>query len=224
MSVVVVSNRVARAKPDEPWRAVWLRLFCRWSGIPARSGSDRADRAAATPRRRAVRSRASRPLAPARWRRSICRPSIIAAFTRVSPTGIVAGIALARRPYSCQRRRLRLLSRGRMRFMAKALLRFNTPETLFGSQDYHFLTLGADLRRLGIERPLGFFLHRRGQTAAPSPPCRITPKSCRRCSLTTSSVFRPWRIGKFPKTYLQTNSASTSSMALSLGLGIEQTN
>ncbi|HEX8828932.1 MAG TPA: trehalose-6-phosphate synthase, partial [Xanthobacteraceae bacterium] len=57
-------------------------------------------------------------------------------------------------------------------FMARALLRFNTPEAIFWIQDYHFLILGAELRRLGIERPLGFFLHtpwadRRTVTAVP---------------------------------------------------------
>jgi trehalose 6-phosphate synthase len=57
-------------------------------------------------------------------------------------------------------------------FMARALLRFNTPEAVFWIQDYHFLSLGADMRRLGIERPLGFFLHtpwadRRTMTAVP---------------------------------------------------------
>jgi trehalose 6-phosphate synthase len=44
-------------------------------------------------------------------------------------------------------------------FMARALVRFNGPEAVFWIQDYHFLTLGAELRRLGVERPLGFFLH-----------------------------------------------------------------
>ncbi len=44
-------------------------------------------------------------------------------------------------------------------FMARALVRFNTPEAVFWIQDYHFLSLGAELRQLGIERPLGFFLH-----------------------------------------------------------------
>jgi trehalose 6-phosphate synthase len=57
-------------------------------------------------------------------------------------------------------------------FMARALVRFNTPEAVFWIQDYHFLSLGADMRRLGIERPLGFFLHtpwadRRTMTAVP---------------------------------------------------------
>jgi trehalose 6-phosphate synthase len=44
-------------------------------------------------------------------------------------------------------------------FMARALLRFNKPDAVFWVQDYHFLTLGAELRRLDVDRPLGFFLH-----------------------------------------------------------------
>ena len=44
-------------------------------------------------------------------------------------------------------------------FMARALLRFNRPDASFWIQDYHFLTLGAELRRLGIKQPIGFFLH-----------------------------------------------------------------
>jgi trehalose 6-phosphate synthase len=57
-------------------------------------------------------------------------------------------------------------------FMARALLRFNKPEAVFWVQDYHFLTLGAELRRLDISRPIGFFLHtpwadRRTMTAVP---------------------------------------------------------
>ena len=44
-------------------------------------------------------------------------------------------------------------------FMAKALLRFEKPGTSFWIQDYHFLALGAELRDLGVTQPLGFFLH-----------------------------------------------------------------
>jgi trehalose 6-phosphate synthase len=44
-------------------------------------------------------------------------------------------------------------------FMARALLRFRKPETVFWIQDYHFLALGAELRHLGVLRPIGFFLH-----------------------------------------------------------------
>ena len=44
-------------------------------------------------------------------------------------------------------------------FMARALLRFKKPDTMFWVQDYHFLALGAELRDLGVTQPLGFFLH-----------------------------------------------------------------
>src|ERR1700687_1276841 len=44
-------------------------------------------------------------------------------------------------------------------FMARALLRFKKPDTAFWVQDYHFLALGAELRDLGVTQPVGFFLH-----------------------------------------------------------------
>ena len=44
-------------------------------------------------------------------------------------------------------------------FMARALLRFQKPDTAFWIQDYHFLALAAELRDLGITQPIGFFLH-----------------------------------------------------------------
>ncbi len=55
-------------------------------------------------------------------------------------------------------------------FMARALLRFQKPETAFWVQDYHFLSLGAELRDLGVSRAdrllpphavAGGFRHRR---------------------------------------------------------------
>ncbi len=44
-------------------------------------------------------------------------------------------------------------------FMARALLRFRKPDVSFWIQDYHFLTLGAELRKLGVQQAIGFFLH-----------------------------------------------------------------
>jgi trehalose 6-phosphate synthase len=44
-------------------------------------------------------------------------------------------------------------------FMARALLRFRKPDTAFWIQDYHFLALAAELRDLGVTEPIGFFLH-----------------------------------------------------------------
>jgi trehalose 6-phosphate synthase len=44
-------------------------------------------------------------------------------------------------------------------FMARALLRFRQNDTAYWVQDYHFLALGAELRKLGVKNPIGFFLH-----------------------------------------------------------------
>ncbi|THD58717.1 MAG: trehalose-6-phosphate synthase [Bradyrhizobium sp.] len=44
-------------------------------------------------------------------------------------------------------------------FMARALKRFTKPDTVFWIQDYHFLALGAEMRDLGVTQPVGFFLH-----------------------------------------------------------------
>jgi trehalose 6-phosphate synthase len=44
-------------------------------------------------------------------------------------------------------------------FMARALLRFRKPDSIFWIQDYHFLALGAELRDLRVTQPIGFFLH-----------------------------------------------------------------
>ncbi|WP_426438910.1 trehalose-6-phosphate synthase [Bradyrhizobium genosp. P] len=44
-------------------------------------------------------------------------------------------------------------------FMARALLRFRKPDSVFWIQDYHFLALGAELRDLQVTQPIGFFLH-----------------------------------------------------------------
>jgi len=43
--------------------------------------------------------------------------------------------------------------------MARGLLRFNGPDAAFWIHDYHFLTLGMELRQLEVDRPLGLFLH-----------------------------------------------------------------
>jgi trehalose 6-phosphate synthase len=44
-------------------------------------------------------------------------------------------------------------------FMARALVRFAKRDATFWIHDYHFMTLGSDLRRLGVDQPMGFFLH-----------------------------------------------------------------
>src|ERR1700674_1623644 len=43
-------------------------------------------------------------------------------------------------------------------FMARALIRFAKPDAMFWIHDYHYLMLAKELRRLGINQPIGFFL------------------------------------------------------------------
>lgn len=44
-------------------------------------------------------------------------------------------------------------------YMARALVRFLSEDAAFWVQDYHFLTLAKELRRLHVVQPIGFFLH-----------------------------------------------------------------
>ncbi len=156
MNVVVVSNRVARSKPDEPLAgglaaallpmvrdsgAIWVGS----SGQAADTGHDSFAR---------IEALGSGALAtvdmPAKHYRgyyegfanSALWPSL---HSRPDLIHVTAEDYESYRAINA--------------FMARALVRFNTPEAVFWIQDYHFLTLGADMRELGIERPLGFFLH-----------------------------------------------------------------
>lgn len=45
------------------------------------------------------------------------------------------------------------------KFMARSLLRFANPQAMFWIHDYHFLTLASELRERGVKQPIGFFLH-----------------------------------------------------------------
>jgi trehalose 6-phosphate synthase len=60
-------------------------------------------------------------------------------------------ISTTREEYDCYRQINEL--------MARALLRFAKPDAAFWIHDYHYLALGADLRKFGITQPIGFFLH-----------------------------------------------------------------
>ena len=83
VTVVVVSNRVARAKPDEPLAgglAAALLPMVRDSGAIWVGSSGQSSDA-----QRGIRSRASSRSAPARSPPSTCRRNITAAITRASP-------------------------------------------------------------------------------------------------------------------------------------------
>jgi trehalose 6-phosphate synthase len=43
--------------------------------------------------------------------------------------------------------------------IARPLLRLARPDAMFWVHDYHFLTMASELRKLGIAQPIGFFFH-----------------------------------------------------------------
>ncbi len=158
MKVVVVSNRVARARPDEPvaggLAAALIPMVKESGAIWVGSSGQTAD----TDRRKD-------------------------SFAKIEAlgTGALATVDMPAKDYAgfyegfansalwpALHSRADLIQvtddqyksyREINAFMAGALLRFNSPDAVFWVQDYHFLTLGAEMRRLGISRPIGFFLH-----------------------------------------------------------------
>ncbi|HEX4042160.1 MAG TPA: trehalose-6-phosphate synthase [Xanthobacteraceae bacterium] len=156
MTVVVVSNRVARAKPDEPLAgglAAALLPMVRdsgaiWVGSSGQS-SDAARDSFAQIEPLGTGALATVDMPSKHYRgyyegfaNSALWPAL---HSRPDLIHVTAEDYASYREINA--------------FMARALLRFAKPEAVFWIQDYHFLSLGADLRRLGIERPLGFFLH-----------------------------------------------------------------
>lgn len=171
MNVVVVSNRVARAKPDEPLAgglAAALLPMVRDSGaiwVGSSGHSSNAQNHDSFARIEALGSGALATIdMPAKhylgyyegFANSALWPAL---HSRPDLIHVTADDYTSYREVNA--------------FMARALVRFNTPEAIFWIQDYHFFTLGAEMRRLGIDRPLGFFLHtpwadRRTMNAVPN--------------------------------------------------------
>lgn len=156
MSVIVVSNRVARAKTDEPISGGLASALIPmvkesgaiWVGSSGHAGDTARDSFAK------IEALGTGALA------TVDMPA-------KHYTGYYEGFAnsalwpaLHSRPDLIQVTAEEYASYREVNaFMARALLRFTGPEALFWVQDYHFLTLGAELRRLDINRPIGFFLH-----------------------------------------------------------------
>jgi trehalose 6-phosphate synthase len=171
MSVVVVSNRVARAKPDEPLAgglAAALLPMVRDSGAIWVGSSGLSQDA--------VNTRDSFAKIEALGSGALATVDMPAKHYRGYYEGFANSAlwpALHSRPDLIHVTAEDYASYREINaFMARALLRFNSPQAVFWIQDYHFLTLGAELRQLGIERPLGFFLHtpwaeRRTMSAVP---------------------------------------------------------
>ncbi|MCL2713701.1 MAG: trehalose-6-phosphate synthase [Alphaproteobacteria bacterium] len=153
MNLVVVSNRIVRSKPNEPIAGglasallpVVERSGAIWVGSSGRVGDDNLARI--EPLGSGALATLDLPAAhyggyyegfanSALWPALHSRSDLI----RVSRDDYVS-------------------YREVNAFMARGLLRFCGDESAFWIQDYHFLALGAELRKLGITAPLGFFLH-----------------------------------------------------------------
>ncbi|HSZ65622.1 MAG TPA: trehalose-6-phosphate synthase [Xanthobacteraceae bacterium] len=171
MNVVVVSNRVARAKPDEPLAgglAAALLPMVRDSGAiwVGSSGQETAT----------TQTHDSFAKIEALGSGALATVDMPAQHYRGYYEGFANSAlwpALHSRPDLIHVTTEDYESYREINaFMGRALQRFNSPEAVFWVQDYHFLTLGAELRQQGIERPLGFFLHtpwadRRTMSAVP---------------------------------------------------------
>jgi trehalose 6-phosphate synthase len=157
VNLVVVSNRVARGKPNEPMTgglAAALLPVVEKSGAIWVGSSDR------------VRDGSQRePFAEieALGEGALAMLDLPAAHYGGYYEGF-ANSALwpalhSRTDLICASQEDYLSYREVNAFMARALLRFMKPDTAFWVQDYHFLALGAEMRDLGVTQPVGFFLH-----------------------------------------------------------------
>jgi trehalose 6-phosphate synthase len=156
--VIVVSNRVARAKTDEPVSgglAAALIPMVRDSGAIWIGTNDPAEDAAPG------KDCSAEPEALGRG--ALARVSVPARHYRGYYEGFAnSGLwpALHSRPDLIHVTEDEYASyRAVNACMAQALLPFSEPDALYWVHDYHFLTLGAELRKLKIDRPIGFFLH-----------------------------------------------------------------
>ena len=158
MTVIVVSNRVARAKSDEPvaggLAAALIPMVKDSGAIWVGSSGETAD---------AARSKDSFARIEALGTGALATVDMPAKHYRGYYEGFANSAlwpALHSRPDLIQVTADEYASYREVNaFMARALLRFTGPDAVFWIQDYHFLTLGAEMRRLRIGRPIGFFLH-----------------------------------------------------------------
>jgi trehalose 6-phosphate synthase len=158
VSVVVISNRVAQAKPDEPIAgglAAALLPMVRESGaVWVGSSGHAADPAQSKHAFAKIEALGAGALATV----DIPAQHYLGFYEGFANSALWP--ALHSRPDLIQVTADDYNSYREVNaFMARALLRFNKPDAAFWVQDYHFLTLGAELRRLGVSRPIGFFLH-----------------------------------------------------------------
>jgi trehalose 6-phosphate synthase len=157
VSIVVVSNRVARAKADEPMTGGLAAAL-----LPAVKGSG-AIWVGASDRTRETPGKDTFAEIEALGTGALATVEMPSAHYRGYYEGFANSVlwpALHSRPDLIRTGAQDYRSYREVNaFMARALLRFARPDTLFWVQDYHFLTLALELRAMGIRRPIGFFLH-----------------------------------------------------------------
>ena len=157
MNLVVVSNRVARGKANEPMTgglaAALLPVVEKSGAIWVGSSGRVRDGAQKEPFAEIEAS------ARVRWRCWICRRRITADITKVLRIRRCGRRCIPAADLIRASQEDYLSYREVNAFMARALLRFEKPDTAFWIQDYHFLALGAEMRDLGVTQPIGFFLH-----------------------------------------------------------------
>jgi len=172
VTVIVVSNRVMRAKSDEPvtggLAAALIPMVKDFGAIWVGSSGETVD---------AANSQDSSARIETLGRGALATVDMPARHYRGYYEGFANSAlwpALHSRPDLIQVTTDEYASYREINaFMARALLRFSGPEAVFWIQDYHFLPLGAEMRRLRIGRPIGFFLHtpwadRRTMAAVPN--------------------------------------------------------
>ena len=158
MNLVVVSNRVARGKPNEPMTgglaAALLPVVEKSGAIWVGSSGHSSD---------TQQSRDSFAKIEALGNGALATVDMPAKHYRGYYEGFANSAlwpALHSRPDLIQITAAEYESYREVNaFMARALLRFRKTGTAFWVQDYHFLALGAELRELGVTEPIGFFLH-----------------------------------------------------------------
>jgi trehalose 6-phosphate synthase len=157
VSVIVVSNRVARAKADEPITGGLAAAL-----LPAVKGSG-AIWVGASGKARDLATKDSFAEIEALGTGALATVDLPAAHYRRYYEGFSNSVlwpAFHSRPDLIRGGTQDYESyRETNAFMARALMRFTRPASLFWIQDYHFLTLAQELRALGIRHPIGFFLH-----------------------------------------------------------------
>jgi trehalose 6-phosphate synthase len=157
MSLVVVSNRVARPKPDEPMEgglAAALLPAVETSGAIWIGSSQHLQEATEKESFAKIEAFGAGAIATV----DLPKEHYCGYYEGFSNSGLwpvlhsrTDLIRTTQEDYRCYRET--------NAFMARALVRFAKPDATFWIHDYHFMALGAELRRLGMGQPIGFFLH-----------------------------------------------------------------